>query len=344
MVFPLKLTLAPMEANSVATIPEGPGWQYEPKWDGFRCLAFRDGENVELRSKAGKPLGRYFPDIVAAVRGLRAQRFVLDGEIVIAAGGTLSFDALLQRIHPAAIRVNKLAAATPARLVVFDLLADGEISLINTPLEERRVRLEAFAAKNMSSASAVQLSPATTQRSVAKKWFGRVGTSLDGIMAKQIAAPYAAGERGAMVKIKPRRTADCVVGGFRYTEKAPLVGSLLLGLYGDDGRLNHVGFCSGIKDADRAALTKRLEDKRGFSGKAPGGPSRWTTKRRSEWVSLEPVFVVEVEFDHASGDRFRHGTSLLRWRPDKAPRQCKMEQLHQKSTRLISMLNRGLKK
>ena len=344
MTFPLKLTVAAMEATSVETIPEDAGWQYEPKWDGFRCLAFRDGDKVELRSKAGRPLGRYFPDIVAAVRGLGARRFVLDGEIVIPEGGTLSFDALLQRIHPAATRVNKLAAATPAWLVVFDLLADGATSLVAMPLRERRRRLEAFASKNFPAHGSVRLSPATRRLAVAKKWFVRVGTTLDGIIAKQSAAPYAAGGRGAMVKIKARRTADCVVGGFRYAEKRRVVGSLLLGLYDAKGRLHHVGFSSSLRNAERPTLTRKLEALRGgpsFTGKAPGGPSRWSTKRSSEWVSLNPALVVEVEFDHVSGGRFRHGTTVLRCRPDKAPRQCTMEQLHQKVSQMFSLLDRA---
>ena len=341
----LRLDLPPMEATSVATIPAGTGWQYEPKWDGFRCIALRDGDRVELRSKAGQPLARYFPDIVAALRGVKAKRFAVDGELVVPVPGedALSFDALLQRIHPAESRVKKLAAATPAWLVVFDLLADGAKSLVERPLRERRERLEAFARRNFSRTGAVQLSPATTSLKVARKWFGRVGTSLDGLIAKQVAAPYAAGERGAMVKIKPRRTADCVVGGFRYAEKARVVGSLLLGLYDDGGLLHHVGFCSGLKAAERPALTKKLEAlvaPPGFTGRAPGGPSRWSTKRSAEWQPLKPKLVVEVSFDHVSGGRFRHGTTLLRWRPDKAPRQCTLEQLQQKRARMRQLLRR----
>ena len=330
-----------MEATSVEAIPAGDGWQYEPKWDGFRCLAFRDGDKVELRSKAGQPLGRYFPELLVALQGAKARRFVLDGEIVIPVGEALSFDALLQRIHPAESRVRKLAAATPAWLVVFDLLADGARSFVATPLRERREWLEAFAAKNFPPDGALRLSPATTSLPAAKTWFGQVGASLDGIIAKRVDAPYAAGERDAMVKIKAKRTADCVVGGFRYAEKARVVGSLLLGLYDDAGLLHHVGFCSGIKAAERVALTKKLEAVRGgpsFTGRAPGGPSRWSTKRSSEWESLKPGLVVEVQFDHVSGGRFRHGTTLLRWRPDKAPRQCTMEQLAQKKSRSLELL------
>jgi ATP-dependent DNA ligase len=331
-----------MEAASVEEIPEGDLWQYEPKWDGFRCLAFRDGDQVELRSKAGQPLGRYFPDIVAAVSSVKAERFVVDGEIVVPAGSVLSFDDLLLRLHPAASRVKKLAEATPAWLAVFDLLADAEgESLIKRPLSERRPALEAFARDNFERGGSLRLSPATTQLSAAKKWFGGAGTSLDGLIAKRLDSPYAAGERTGMVKIKPYRTADCVIGGFRYAEKGKVVGSLLLGLYDDQGLLHHVGFCSGLKTAERPALTKKLETLKGgsgFTGKAPGGPSRWSTKRSTEWLPLDPKLVVEVSYDHVTSGRFRHGTSLLRWRADKAPEQCTMEQLHQKKSRVLELL------
>lgn len=341
MAFPLRPDLTPMEAESVDEIPPAGEWQYEPKWDGFRCLAFRDGAQIELRSKAGQPLARYFPELVAAIGALQAPRFVLDGEIVVPSGDALSFDALLQRIHPAASRVQKLAAETPATLVVFDLLANEHgASLVDLPLRERRPQLEAFAA-NLLGSRHVKLSPATTELKQAKVWFGSAGGSLDGLIAKRLDAPYAAGERTAMVKIKPRRTADCVVGGFRYAEKKKKVGSLLLGLYDKEGRLNHVGFCSGLKAAEKPALTRKLEalvGGPGFTGKAPGGPSRWSTKRSSEWQPLEPKLVEEVSFDHVTSDRFRHGTSLLRWRPDKAPRQCTMEQLRQKSVRALEWL------
>ena len=345
MALPVQHDLAAMEATSVAEIPQGVGWQYEPKWDGFRCLAFRDGAEVQLRSKAGQPLARYFPDIVAAIHEIDAPRFVLDGELVIPTsnGRSLSFDALLQRIHPAESRVRKLATETPAWLVVFDLLVTAKgAALLQEPLARRRPQLEDFAARFFPRAGSVRLSPATTDFAQAKKWFGNVGATLDGIIAKKLDAPYAAGRRDAMVKIKARRTADCVVGGFRYAEKKPVVGSLLLGLYDDDGLLHHVGFCSGLKTAERPALTKKLEALRGgsgFTGRAPGGPSRWSTKRSTEWEPLDPKLVVEVEFDHVTGGRFRHGTTLLRWRPDKAPKQCTMEQLKQKSSRALALLD-----
>lgn len=342
MSLPIAYELPPMEATSVDAIPEGSGWQYEPKWDGFRCVAFRDGEVVELRSKAGQPLARYFPEVVAALRDVKAKRFVLDGELVIPQGRTLSFDALLQRIHPAESRVQKLSMETPAWLIAFDLLADGATALLGLPLRERRPRLEEFAAVNFSPDGSVRLSPATASLTVARKWFGSVGETLDGIIAKKVDAPYAAGERDAMVKIKARRTADCVVGGFRYAEKGNVVGSLLLGLYDDAGQLHHVGFCSGLKASERPALTKKLEALRGgtgFTGRAPGGPSRWSTKRSTEWERLTPELVVEVQFDHVSGDRFRHGTTLLRWRPDKAPEQCTMEQLKRKSSHMLALIS-----
>jgi len=331
-----------MEALSVDAIPEGPEWQYEPKWDGFRCLVFRDGESVTLQSKAGKPLTRYFPDVVAATRALEAKQFVLDGEIAVPHDGAFSFDALLQRIHPAQSRIQKLALETPALLIAFDLLEDerGQ-SLLEMPLSERRPKLEAFAAKAFSKGIRVRLSPATTKLREAKGWLKKVGSTLDGIIAKRRAAPYAAGTRDAMVKVKNYRSADCVVGGFRYGTDSKLVGSLLLGLYDDDGLLQHVGFTSSIARANKPALTAKLEKLKGgrsFTGKAPGGPSRWSTERSAEWVPLKPKLVVEVCYDHFSGERFRHGTRLLRWRPDKAPEQCTMDQVKQKRADLMKLL------
>ena len=246
-----------MEARSVDEIPIGDDWQYEPKWDGFRCIAFRDGDKVFLQSKAGQPLARYFPDVVAEIQKLKAKRFVLDGELVIPIGDALSFDELQLRLHPAASRVQKLAAAHPALLIVFDLLADDDgKSLLNVPLRDRRKKLEAFARKNLKAKSGLRLSPATTDLGTAKKWFDKVGGNLDGVIAKQIDAPYASGERTAMVKVKQIRSADCVVGGFRYASGSRLLGSLLLGLYDDDGLLHHVGFTSAFKASERPALTK----------------------------------------------------------------------------------------
>ncbi len=342
MVLALRPPLLPMEARSVDAIPAGKEWQYEPKWDGFRCLLFRDGRKVELQSKSGQPLTRYFPELVEAALGVAAAEFVLDGEIVIPAGGTFSFDDLLQRIHPAQSRVHRLAVETPALLIVFDLLlgADGK-ALLDRPLCERRRKLEAFAREHLHAAARIRLSPATTQLGAAKRWLERVGATLDGIIAKRRDVEYRSADRSGMQKIKSYRSADCVVGGFRYNEGRPVVGSLLLGLYDADGLLHHVGFTSTIKRDDKPALTKKLENlvaPPGFTGNAPGGPSRWSTKRSGEWKPLRPKLVVEVCYDHFTGERFRHGTKLLRWRPDKSPKQCTMEQVKQKKADLMKLL------
>jgi ATP-dependent DNA ligase len=329
-----------MEALSVDEIPIGPKWQYEPKWDGFRCLVFRNGSKVTLQSKSGKPLTRYFPDVVETVLSLKAGDFVLDGEIAVPQGNVFSFDALLQRIHPAASRVQRLAKEAPALLIVFDLLQEGDEVLVDNPLEERRKRLELFSNKYFRN-KAIRLSPATAKLAGAKGWLRRVGKTLDGIIAKRRDLPYCSGDRTGMQKIKNYRSADCVVGGFRYNEGEPVVGSLLLGLYDKDGKLNHVGFTSSIAREDKPALTAKLERAiapPGFTGSAPGGPSRWSTKRSSEWQPLKPKFVVEICYDHFSGDRFRHGTRLLRFRPDKSPRQCTMDQVTQKKSNLMKLL------
>jgi len=330
MTLPLKQPFAPMEALSVDTIPEGKDWQYEPKWDGFRCLLFRDGDTIELQSKSGQSLTRYFPELVAAAAALKAKRFVLDGEIVVPDGRAFSFDALLQRIHPAASRVKKLAAETPALMIVFDLLAEGKEDLTGDALSDRRKTLEAFAKKTFKGHKTFRLSPATTKIADAKNWLKQVGATLDGIIAKRRDLPYTSGNRHGMQKIKNYRSADCVVGGFRYNEGKKAVGSLLLGLYNDEGLLDHVGFTSSLKSGEKKALTEKLEKlvgPPGFTGDKPGGPSRWSTRRSSEWQPLKPKLVVEVCYDHFSGGRFRHGTRLLRWRPDKAPKQCTMEQV-----------------
>jgi ATP-dependent DNA ligase len=343
MTLPLRADYAPMEARLVDAIPIGPEWQYEPKWDGFRCVAFREGDSVVLRSRSGKPLERYFPDVVEAVRAVPAARFVLDGELVVPVGAHLAFDELLQRIHPAASRVQRLAAERPAMYIVFDLLVDEEgRSLVGQPLSTRRRSLEAFARRYLASAASIRLSPATDDVEAARAWLARAGGNLDGIVAKVRGAPYLAGTRDGMVKVKRGRSADCVVGGFRYNEGKPVVGSLLLGLYDERGLLHHVGFTSTIKREDKPALTKKLEKlvaPPGFSGNAPGGPSRWSTKRSGEWQPLRPELVVEVCYDHFSGERFRHGTSLLRWRPDKSPRQCTLDQVKQKKADLMKLLS-----
>jgi ATP-dependent DNA ligase len=330
-----------MEAQPATDLPIGPGWQYEPKWDGFRCLAFRDHARTELMSKAAKPLTRYFPELAANLSALVAKQFVLDGEIVIPQNGRLSFDALLMRIHPAASRVKKLSEDTPSTFIVFDLLVDDRgKSLVDLPLERRRQELEQFAKRYLAANHSIRLSPVTTDLSVAKKWF-HMGVALDGVVAKRRDLPYQSGERTGMQKIKKERTADCVVGGFRYLEAKPLVGSLLLGLYNDEGKLDHVGFTSSIHQKDRPALTQKLKKlikPPGFTGKAPGGPSRWSTKRSTEWEPLAPKLVVEVQFDHFTGGRFRHGTKFLRWRPEKSPRQCTMQQVKRENRSALNLL------
>jgi len=318
---------APMEALLAAELPEGNGWQFEPKWDGFRCLAQRDGGEVTLTSKSGKPLARYFPEVVDMLSSVKAKRFLLDGELIIPVGDSLSFDALQMRLHPAESRVRRLSKETPAELMVFDLLElDGE-SLTDLPLRQRRKHLENFYRKN--AVPGLELSPMTCDRDVALGWLQRSGGALDGVIAKRSDQEYRSGER-AMIKVKQQRTADCVVGGFRYAEKKKEVGSLLLGLYDDAGLLNHVGFTSAIAAKERPALTRKLEkliEPPGFTGDAPGGPSRWNTERTTQWQPLKPVLVVEVKYDQVTGRRFRHGTGFVRWRPEKDPRQCTYEQL-----------------
>jgi len=353
MTLPIKPPFPPMEARSVDQIPAGDGWQYEPKWDGFRCLAFRDCADIYLQSKAGQPLARYFPDVVDAIGKLSARNFIVDGELAIPVKGALSFDELQLRLHPAASRVQKLARAHPAILIVFDLLAEGRQprnnvgsrivskSYLMRPLQERRAKLEQFARALLKSKGEIRLSPATTNLTTAKKWFDKAGGNLDGVMAKRLDANYASGERTAMVKVKNIRSADCVIGGFRYASGARVIGSLLLGLYGDDGLLHHVGFTSAFKTSDRRALTKKFEALRkppGFTGNAPGGPSRWSTERTGQWEPVAPKVVVEVAYDHFTGGRFRHGTKILRWRPDKVPRQCTMDQVEHREGKSLALL------
>src|SRR5918996_308548 len=322
--------IEPMEAKLVGALPDEPGWQFEPKWDGFRCLAFRAGDEVDLRAKSGKPLARYFPEVVASLKALKPKQFVVDGELAIPLNGTLSFDALQMRLHPAESRIKKLSVATPAILILFDMLLDetGE-SLIEQPLTKRRAALERFF-KAANGGEELKLSPFNAKRAEAERWLEDARGALDGVIAKRSDGPYLPGER-AMLKVKRLRTADCVVGGFRYETGGKLVGSLLLGLYNNkQGKLDHVGFTATISNAERPALTKKLEAliaPPGFTGKAPGGPSRWSTERTGEWEPVKPKLVVEVRYDHVTGDRFRHGTKLVRFRPDKAPRQCTFEQI-----------------
>jgi len=341
MKLPIKPPFFPMEAKSVGTIPTGPEWQYEPKWDGFRCIAFREGPTVELQSKAGQSLTRYFPELVAALLELKPQKFVLDGEIIVMIDGKLSFDDLLQRIHPAASRVAKLSQQHPAQFVLFDFLVDDRSrSLVNQPFSKRRATLESFTSKYLKGSVTFILSPATTDILIARGWLKTLRGQLDGVVAKRIDMTYLSGER-AMQKIKTLRTADCVVGGFRYLANQKVIGSLLLGLYDREGLLQHVGFTSSIEAAGRSALTRKLKaliEPPGFTGRAPGGPSRWNSEKSAAWEPLRPELVVEVRYDHFTGHRFRHGTKLMRWRPDKAPRQCLMEQVERETKSPLVLL------
>jgi ATP-dependent DNA ligase len=341
MKLPIAPPFLPMEAKNVAEIPAGSEWQYEPKWDGFRCVAFRDGANVELQSKAGQSLTRYFPELVAALLNVKPQKFVLDGEIIVLVQNRLSFDDLLQRIHPAASRVAKLSKEHPAQFVLFDQLVDDlGGSLVEQPLVKRRAALESFFPKYMAGNPAFALSPATHEISIAQRWLKTMRGQLDGLVAKRVDLPYLSGER-AMQKIKNLRTADCVVGGFRYLAKQKLVGSLLLGLYDDNGLLHHVGFTSSLEASSRPAITSKLKaliQPPGFTGRAPGGPSRWSSEKSTEWEPLKPTLVIEVRYDHFSGHRFRHGTKFLRWRPDKSPQQCTMEQVEHHAKSPLSLL------
>ncbi|MBV9270011.1 MAG: ATP-dependent DNA ligase [Candidatus Eremiobacteraeota bacterium] len=320
-----------MEAKSVKAIPRGEGWLYEPKWDGFRCIAFRNGDEVALQSKSGQPLERYFPEVVAALKSLDAGKFVLDGELYIESDGKLDFDALLQRIHPAESRVRKLARETPAHYAVFDLLVDENGEPVHAqPLEARRVELERFGTKYFGDG--VSVSPWTADEQQAQQWFEGGMAWFDGVIAKRRSEPYHFGDRDAVVKIKRAYTADCVVGGYRYSKDGKSVASLLLGLYDGVGLLHHVGFLSALTGGERTRARELLEPLRhgdGFTGARPGGVSRWGS-RDVEWTPVAALLVVEVEFDHVTGRRFRHGTRFVRWRPDKAPEQCSMDQMRVK--------------
>jgi ATP-dependent DNA ligase len=342
MDLPIPVTYPPMEAKLVAELPRGPQWQYEPKFDGFRCLAFRDGDEIDLRSKSGQPFNRYFPEVVATLQKMTAGRFVLDGELIVPEGDSLSFDELLMRIHPAESRVQKLAREHPALFVLFYLLVDDKgKALVAEPLTARREALERFARKYVKGESLLRVSPRATDMGEVEEWFRLFGGGLDGVMAKRADLAYQSGERTGMQKFKQMRTADCIVGGFRYGSKGGEVGSLLLGLYNKQGLLDHVGFSSNIKAADKPALTKKLEkliEEPGFTGDKPGGPSRWSTERSGEWKPLATKLVAEVQYDHFSGGRFRHGTKFLRWRPDKAPNSCTIDQVEQESAAILGLI------
>lgn len=315
-----------MEALLVDELPVEEGWQFEPKWDGFRCIAIRDGDKIELWSKSGKPLGRYFPEIISMLARLNEREFVFDGELLIEVDGESAFDALQARLHPATSRITRLSIETPAQFIVFDCLSRQGRSLLSNPLHERRAALEALMA--VEQEPALTLSPHSTDRREAAAWLERSGAALDGIIAKRLNDPYRSGER-AMLKLKVRRSADCVIGGFRRERNGTGVASLLLGLYDSAGLLNHVGFTSSIAAGEREVWATELgaiAGSSGFTGKAPGGPSRWTS-RSAEWQPVESKIVIEVLYDQVTGDRFRHGTRLIRRRPDKAPSQCTMDQL-----------------
>jgi ATP-dependent DNA ligase len=318
---------APMEAKVQAELPRGDAWQYEPKWDGFRAVVFKDGDEIVVHSRNSKPLSRYFPELVPAVQQLQPKRMVLDGEIVIFTGYGTDFDAMTLRIHPAASRVNMLAKEQPSTFIAFDLLADGEESLLEQPLRVRRTRLEKMLGPRPES---IYISPVTRERETAIGWLKEYqGTGLDGIVAKRVESVYKPGER-AMIKVKEQRTADCVVGGFRWGNDGKRVGSLLLGVY--QGRtLEYIGHTSGFDDGERRDLLKLLEPLRGGTsfegGRAPGGPSRWSQDRDPGWEPLRPELVCEVAFDRLENGRFRHGVGFVRWRPDKDPQSCTLEQL-----------------
>ncbi|MEV4783850.1 ATP-dependent DNA ligase [Streptomyces tuirus] len=342
MDLPVMPPVLPMLAKSVAAIPAG--MQYEAKWDGFRAIVFRDGDEVELGSRTGKPLTRYFPELVTAVRERLPERCVVDGEIVIAREGHLDFDALTERIHPADSRVRMLAERTPASLVVFDVLALGDESLMNAPLTERRERL----AGALSGVRApVHLAPATTDIEVARQWFEEYeGAGLDGVIAKPLTVRYRPDER-AMFKIKHERTADVVVAGYRLHKSGPVVGSLLLGLYDDRGTLQHVGVSAAFTMKRRAELVQELEPLRmddvsehpwaawaeeaaHEKARLPGAPSRWSGRKDLSWVPLRPERVAEVAYDHMeNGQRFRHTARFRRWRPDRTPESCTYAQLEE---------------
>jgi ATP-dependent DNA ligase len=336
-MLPVVPPVSPMLAKLSRELPDGDGFLYEPKWDGFRCIVFRDGADVVLGSRNEKPLTRYFPELVEALRANLPDRCVVDGEIVIVGPGGLDFDALSQRIHPAESRINLLAKSTPASFIAFDLLASGEADLMGEPFAVRRKSLEKALKK---AKPPVHLTPATTEFEVARDWFSRFeGAGLDGVVAKPADLRYQPDKR-VMLKVKHQRTADCVVGGFRWHKVGGVVGSLLLGLFDDEGVLHHVGVASGFSTAFRKELVGVVEPYRkdavgahpwvfdeAPAGRVPGGQSRWTGGKDLSWEPLRPELVAEVAYDHLQGDRFRHATSFVRWRPDREPSSCVYSQL-----------------
>src|SRR2546425_2484324 len=346
MRLPITPPLEPMLSSAADALPEGDGWLFEPKWDGFRTLVFRDGEEILLQSRDGKPMNRYFPELLCPLAAALPQRCVVDGEVVIVGNRGLDFEALLLRIHPAASRVQLLASQIPASFVAWDLLARGDEDLRDVALGVRRERLEELLA---SAREPVHLSPATRDRAVAEDWFDRFeGAGLDGVKAKRLDAPYKAGER-TMIKVKHRRSADCVVAGFRWHKNGvgTKVGSLLLGLYGDENALHHVGVTAAFPDAVRRQLVVELAplrqdaladhpwrdwadaqaDATAKGQRLPGASSRWNRGKDLNWEPLRPTRVCEVAYDHMQGSRFRHAAQFVRWRPDKRPQDCRYDQL-----------------
>ncbi|MBA2764101.1 MAG: ATP-dependent DNA ligase [Thermoleophilaceae bacterium] len=318
MALPLEPPLKPQLAKSARELPEGDQWRYEPKLDGFRTIAFRDGEEVHLQSRNGKPLNRYFPEVVKAMLAVEAPQFVIDGETLIVVDGVHEFNLLSQRIHPADSRVQQLAKETPAGFVGFDLLATGDRSLLELPYTERRVELEQVCGAPIS------LAPMTADREAAGVWL--TGTS-EGVVAKLAESLYLPGQRKGMVKIKRLRTADAVVVAFRFGKEPDTVGSLILGMYAPDGELRVVGHTSGFSAKQKRELLDLLEPYRsGERGSAE--PSRWKADEELQWEGLRPELVCEISFDHVTGERIRHGTKLLRWRDDKQPGECHTDQLH----------------
>ncbi|HEX9532662.1 MAG TPA: ATP-dependent DNA ligase [bacterium] len=346
MRLPFAPPLEPMLSNAADSLPDGYGWLFEPKWDGFRTLVFRDGEEILLQSRDAKPMNRYFPELLGPLAATLPERCVVDGEIVIVGDHGLDFEALLLRIHPAASRVQLLASQMPASFVTWDLLAQGDEDLRDVALAVRRERLEQVL---RGAEGPVHLSPATHDRAVAEDWFHRFeGAGLDGVMAKRLDAPYRAGER-TMIKVKHRRTADCVVAGFRWHKNGvgTKVGSLLLGLYDDEGTLHHVGVTAAFSDAVRRQLVTELtplrkdalvghpwrdwaeaqEEATAKGQRLPGASSRWNRGKDLSWEPLLPTGVCEVAYDHMQGSRFRHAAQFVRWRPDKRPQDCRYDQL-----------------
>ena len=317
MGLPLSPPLKPQLAKSARELPAGDGWCYEPKWDGFRTIVFRDGDEVHLQSRNGKPMNRYFPEIVEQALALPAERYVLDGEMVVTVDGVQEFDLLSQRIHPAASRVERLRNETPAGLVAFDLLAENDETLLELSYAERRERLAALVR------DPVELTPSTADPEAAGQWLAGTG---EGVIAKRADAAYRPGERVGMVKIKRVRTADTVVAAFRFGKEEGTVGSLILGLYGDDGELHIVGHTSSFKAKEKRELVDLLGPYR-TGERGSGEPSRWKSDEELVWEGLRPELVCEVAFDHITGSRIRHGSKFLRWRTDKEPADCRLEQL-----------------